>query len=238
MRGKTCYNNFDRRESSETCDPPLSRVRRYTRIGSLTQVYVYDPHLRDSVSGLPLDVLECDSSTAAVLLVPDKDSEFGLLVYMQTDGARVQPVKIENGRVVTTGDKRPFEDMAFAGELFAVDWDGEPHIVAGEVASLAIRFEDPSRVWKEAVKASSNGRIPRKGTLAQDLVQVAEPFAKAHLLAPALKAVKQLLASSKTLSIDEISERIARRFAASHDLSSQERDQLTDKLKKAAGAGG
>lgn len=236
MRNRTCYNDYGRKETDPFCDPPLSRKRKYTRHPATTQVSVSNPYLRDEVTGNPLDVIDCDPEKASVLLIPHDGAKYGILVAVQEDGARVQPVEIVNGEITTTGSRRRFEQMAFAGEVFAVDWGGDPHLIAGEIQNLTIRFEDPDKVWRQA--RADQAKVKRKSdSLISDLIQIDEPKGiaewpaeKAYVLGPAITTARNVALAGKVRDPVEIARRVARRFSSSHELTESERDQLQKKL--------
>lgn len=231
LRNRTCRFHYDRDEDSPICDPPLSKTRRYTRNPSLTEHWTTYPHLRDRVTGKPLDVLISDPEKASVLVLAPEVYDFGLLVSVTPNGGmRAQPVQIRDGRVVLTETGARVEQMAFAGHTFAIDASGDTHLYTGQISSLLVEFADVSQVWQQA----EDRKVVRKGSLAEDLVQVDEPndiipHDKAYVLGPAKDAVARIVLGGKK-TIEEAAESVARRFARSHQLSEPQRKSLAEKL--------
>ena len=147
LRNKTCYNNYDRTETSDICDG-LTRTRRYTRKQTFDLVQITEPNIRDYASGVAPSTVEVPVGEGIIITSPDS-GEFGVMVIpIDRKHFKVQPVEITKKGALRKVKVDGIRNTGFAGEVYSVNANGEIDMAPGDFISMVLVTTKPKDAWR------------------------------------------------------------------------------------------
>lgn len=195
-RNKTCYNDYGRKETDPICSG-ITTTRRYSRKPRLVWIESNDFRAFNPVNGEVWEAISTDCDQG-ILLTTSIAAAFGLVVKALSESQwQVQIVRLKRGGVVVDNARPRTPNVAFAGEAFALDINGDLAKVPGDLASLLITGCEPEDLWRQRTpeKAETRGVVPNHADMGRinRMLKESAGVKGAPYLANAIVSVSRLM---------------------------------------------